>query len=204
MKKNCLPLACAGLALLLFAAPFVGASEKQSTATGLGILVTEPGARCQASDRSFKLDSGTALLETRAPLIASISDCSIEAASGVAMLLSLSPARVGCCTNLTEKSDRSITVKFGDSSLKLAAGRQAWFGPTEAAVAAAIKEEPGRPTLVRQHKNAAGVIAEFSISPVTLLDTSVAVAAMKESTNPQERKLYDRIVKTSAALTMTH
>ena len=66
-------------------------------------------------------------------------------------------------------------------------------------MANAVKEEAGRPVLVRQHQAPnVGVIAEFSISPATMLDSSPIVESMKESTVPSDRKVYNRIVKSGA------
>ena len=204
MFKNCISLVTLLALLLLWAMQHCLASDKQSKVERLGILKTDAGAGYDnGGNGRFQLSSGTVLLEARQALDVQMDKCSIQTPAGAALLMTLKN-EIGCVTNLCEKGSSSVRVRFGDCSLKLAAGRQAWFGPNEAAVAQAVKEEPGRPSLVRQHQNASGVIAEFSLSPATLLDSSSIVETMKESANPEERKLYNRIIKTSAALTMTH
>lgn len=193
------------LATLVLCCQVVYASDVEPTSGDFSVFLSEPGARFTESHKTFNLDDGTVLLQTRQPVEIHLGPCKLAVHSGVALLLH-TKAGLGCVTNLCESAEQSATLIYGDCSLKLRAGRQAWFGPTEAVVASAIKEEPGRPLLIRQHQSpGVGIIAEFAVYPATLLDTtSSVVEEMKESKQAKVRKLYDRIIKTSAALTMAH
>jgi hypothetical protein len=179
------------------------ASEIQD---GLIVLKTDEKTQFNKTtvDRHFELTEGTVLIEPKQQAFVQVKDASIEAAPGALVLLSMKEG-VGCVTNLCEKGDRSVEVKFGDCSLRLSTGRQVWFAASEAQVASAVKDEAGRPSLLRQHQTAnVGVIAEFLISPATMLESSPVVASLKGSAEAIDRKLYNRIIKASAALTMVH
>lgn len=174
---------------------------KTETKTQFGKTNTAATSGSNQTFETYELTNGSALIEPHTTVKVQLKNCSITAHSGCALLLSMNDG-VGSVTNLSEGADRSTEVVFGNSSLKLGAGRQVWFGATEDAVANAVKDEPGRPTLVRQQQTPVGIIAEFSISPITMMDTIPSVHLMRESKVSAERKLFDRIVKTSAALTM--
>lgn len=192
------------LATLVMCCQGAYASQVEPTSSDFSVFLSEPGARFTESHKTFNLDDGTVLLQTRQPVEIRLGTCRLAVHSGVALLLN-TKAGLGCVTNLSESAEQSVALTYGDCSLKLRAGRQAWFGPTEAVVASAIKQEPGRPLLIRQHQSpGVGIIAEFAVYPATLLDTTSLVEEMKGSKQAKVRKLYDRIIKTSAALTMAH
>jgi hypothetical protein len=205
MKLSNLPAftALASAALFLFCRGLYAAENDQGQSR-FSVFLSEPGARFAESNQAFNLDDGTVLVQTRQPVEVHLGSCKLAVRGGTALLLNTTKG-LGCVTDLCESSDQSVTVTYGDCSLKLRAGRQAWFGPTESVVASAIKEEPGRPVLVRQHQaQGVGVVAEFSVYPSSILDTTTLMQEMKESKQARVRRLYDRIIKTSAALTMGH
>jgi hypothetical protein len=173
---------------------------------GLILLKTDQKSQFNktAVERHFELIDGTALIEPKQQVDVQMKNAFVQAGSGAVVLMSMKDG-VGCVTNLCEEGNRSVVVRFGDCSLKLSTGRQVWFGPSESEVASAVKDEAGRPALLRQHQTAnVGTIAEFSISPAIMLESNPIVEALKSSSESIDRKLYNRIIKASAALTMLH
>jgi hypothetical protein len=173
---------------------------------GLVVLKTDEKTQFNktAVERHFEMTEGTALIEPKQQVDVQMKNAFVKAGSGAVVLMSMKDG-VGCVTNLCEEGDRTVEVRFGDCSLRLSTGRQVWFAATESEIASAVKDEAGRPGLLRQHQTAnVGMIAEFSISPATMLESNRIVESMKSSTDSTDRKLYNRIIKASAALTMLH
>jgi hypothetical protein len=172
---------------------------------GLIVLKTDEKTQFHKTDaeRHFELTEGTVLVEPEQQIELQLKEAHIKAAPGAVVLLSLKDG-IGCVTNLCESGDRSVEVKYGSCSIRLSTGRQAWFAPTEAQVASAVKDEAGRPRLLKEFQSPnVGVIAEFEVSPATMLESSAVTESInKDSSVSTDRKLYNRIIKASAALTM--
>jgi hypothetical protein len=192
------------IADVIFNQSYCSATSKVQN--GLVVLKTDEKTQFKKTpvERHFELTEGTALIEPKQEVNVQVKNAFVKAGSGAVILMSMKNG-VGCVTNLCEEGDRSVEVKFGDCSLRLSTGRQVWFAATESEVASAVKDEAGRPGLLRQHHTPnVGMIAEFSISPAIMLESDPIVEALKSSTDTTDRKLYNRIIKASAALTMLH